>query len=123
MRNRIIHRAGIVLAVITLAAPSVTNAAEATAGQDNAIEGTVRAAEQRQHIEGARVVLEGGGISREAVTGADGRFTFASVPPGEYQITASIIGRRAGTVDVTVIAGEGLADLVCIWQFIGRDRS
>jgi len=24
---------------------------------------------------------------------------------------------------VTVIAGEGLADLVCIWQFIGRDRS
>ena len=24
---------------------------------------------------------------------------------------------------VTVITGEGLADLVCIWQFIGRDRS
>ena len=106
MRNRIFHRAGIVLAVITLAAPSVTSAAEAATGQDNAIEGTVRAAEQRQRIEGARVVLEGGGISREAVTGADGRFTFASVPPGEYQITASIIGRRAGTFDVTVIAGE-----------------
>ena len=74
--------------------------------QDNAIEGMVRAAEQPQRLEGASVVLEGGGTRRVAVTGADGRFTFASVSPGEYSLTASVLGRQTTTVDVTVVAGQ-----------------
>lgn len=106
MRSRNIHFAGIFLATTMLAAPAAAAATEPTATQDNAIEGMVRAAEQPQRLEGTRVVLEGGGTSRETVTGADGRFTFASVPPGDYQITASVLGRRAGTVEVTVVAGQ-----------------
>jgi protocatechuate 3,4-dioxygenase beta subunit len=38
---------------------------------------------------GVRIVIEGNGLRREAITGADGRYQFA-VPPGQYAIRAEV---------------------------------
>lgn len=112
MRSSIPTLAGVILATavstISVQAANLefTTTPALTTIQETAVSGSVRAAEQPQRLEGASVVLEGGGTRRETVTDEDGRFTFESVPPGEYQITANVIGRRSGTMDVTVVAGQ-----------------
>jgi hypothetical protein len=51
------------------------------------IDGTVMIADSL--LGGAQVTLTGAGVTRTAASGADGAFTFADVPPGNYTITAT----------------------------------
>jgi uncharacterized GH25 family protein len=47
----------------------------------------------------------------EGTTDADGKFSIADVPPGDYNVSASVKGQGAGREKVTVKAGETTADL------------
>ena len=113
MRSLTLLIAGIIGATV-MSTTAVDAAAETTTAatpsaetyQESGIEGSVRAAEQPQRLTGVTVIMEGGGTRREAVTGQDGRFAFESLPAGEYQLTAQILGRRTGMMDVTVVAGQ-----------------
>ena len=107
---------GVMLGAATATTPvqgaaTASGAAPVTATrQETAVEGTVRASEQPQRLVGASIILEGqgnaAGTRREVVSGDDGSFMFESIPAGEYQITAGMLGRRMATRDVTVVAGE-----------------
>ena len=116
MRRRTPFLMGVMLGAATATTPVqgadiVSGAAPVTATrQESAVEGTVRASEQPQRLAGASIILEGrgnaAGTRREVISGDDGSFMFESVPAGEYQITAGMLGRRMATRDVTVVAGE-----------------
>ena len=116
MRRRTLFLVGVMLGTATAATPvqgadTASGAAPVAATrQETAVEGTVRAAEQPQRLAGVSIILEGrgsaSGTRQEVVSGDDGSFMFESVPAGEYQITAGILGRRMATRDVTVVAGE-----------------
>ena len=116
MRRRTPFLMGVMLATATATTPvqgaaTASGAAPVTATrQETAVEGTVRASEQPQRLAGASIILEGqgnaAGTRREVVSGDDGSFMFESIPAGEYQITAGMLGRRMATRDVTVVAGE-----------------
>ena len=110
MRSRTIHLAGAALAIIT-----VGTVATATPVNGRHHHGRRPGDHRPGHGQGRRAAPAPGGSKgriggRRHESGDRHRrgrpFTFSSVPPGEYQITASIIGRRAGTMDVTVVAGE-----------------
>ena len=116
MRRRTPFLMGVMLGAATATTPVqgadiVSGAAPVKATrQESAVEGTVRASEQPQRLAGASIILEGqgnaAGTRREVISGDDGSFMFESVPAGEYQITAGMLGRRLATRDVTVVAGE-----------------
>jgi hypothetical protein len=59
-------------------------------------------------VTGARVKLTGGdaSASQEAVTGADGTFSFAKVGPGEFQLTIVAAGFATQTTSATLHGGE-----------------
>ena len=116
MRCRTVFLTGIILATATATTPvqgaDIASGASpfAATRQETAIEGTVRALEQPQRLAGVSIILEGqgsaAGTRREVVSGDDGSFMFESVPAGEYQITAGMLGRRMATRDVTVVGGQ-----------------
>jgi uncharacterized GH25 family protein len=47
----------------------------------------------------------------EGTTDADGKFSIADVPPGDYNVSASVKGQGMGREKVTVKAGETTADV------------
>jgi TonB-linked SusC/RagA family outer membrane protein len=73
--------------------------------ETGAITGVVTAQETGNPLAEARVTVAGGGLS--AVTGPNGRYTIAGVPPGTYRLTARLIGYALGEAsDVLVSAGQ-----------------
>jgi len=69
------------------------------------IAGAVTTQQTGAPLTGATVTLAGGSLG--AVTGSDGRYLIAGVPPGTYRVRARLIGY--GTVEdtgVVVTAGE-----------------
>jgi outer membrane receptor protein involved in Fe transport len=68
-----------------------------------ALVGRVTAVEQGQGLGNVLVTLEGTDHTR--LTGPDGRYIFAGLPAGQYSVSASTLGRRSITHDVTVRAG------------------
>ena len=59
------------------------------------VDGVVMDSETKQPLAGATVLVQdrgGSGGKMITVTGNDGRFTFRSVPPGQYMIEASRSG-------------------------------
>jgi hypothetical protein len=59
-------------------------------------------------IAGAHVRLTGEGqsLNQEALSGADGQFSFANVPPGTFQLTVTSAGFEAQTFSVVLHSGE-----------------
>lgn len=55
-------------------------------------------------LAGAVVTVAGPGA--RAVTGQDGRYEIEGVPPGAYQVTASLLGYAPATRSVTVVPGQ-----------------
>jgi hypothetical protein len=66
-------------------------------------------------VAGARVKLTGEGISesQEAVTGADGTFSFAKVAPGAFQLTVVAAGFATQATSGTLHAGENY--VAAVW--------
>jgi outer membrane receptor protein involved in Fe transport len=56
-------------------------------------------------LPGATVTLEGGsGVKLDGVTDAQGIYRFPSLAPGNYKLTASLTGFKAGTVNDVIVA-------------------
>jgi TonB family protein len=70
------------------------------------LEGTVRAAGTREPVGGFDVVLQSGDVRRVAITGPDGRFVAADLPPGAWTVRADEPGWSTVEVGVTTEAGK-----------------
>ena len=86
--------------ILLLALPAAYAQAEST----GTIVGTVVDAEKGTVQDLAQVYIAE--LNKSAEWGADGRFTMAKVPAGEYRITAELIGYESATKTVVVVAGE-----------------
>jgi len=64
----------------------------AATAQTGVIRGQVLSAPARTPLSGVNITLQGAG--RGALTGADGRFMVAGVPPGQYNLQATLLGYR-----------------------------
>ncbi|MFC1662102.1 carboxypeptidase regulatory-like domain-containing protein [Gemmatimonadota bacterium] len=64
------------------------------------IRGTVRDRERGEGLEEAAVTLQPLGLTR--LTDANGRFVFENVPPGQYRMTADLLGYSTREEPVTV---------------------
>jgi hypothetical protein len=53
-----------------------------------------------------RVTGEGQSLNQEALSGADGQFSFANVPPGTFRLTVTSAGFEAQTFSVVLHSGE-----------------
>jgi len=70
------------------------------------VEGTVTGTASAP-VEGATVrLLDGATEVDTATTDADGGYSFAGVPPGDYTVSVTATGYVAATEDVTVVAGQ-----------------
>jgi iron complex outermembrane receptor protein len=67
------------------------------------VAGTVTAAPSGEPLEGVRIAV--GGTSRAAVTNPRGEYRIAELPPGDYTITATMIGREPARRAAAVRAG------------------
>src|SRR5690606_10463335 len=92
------HTWAIAACVAGLLLPGTTPALAQQAG--GAVEGIVRSADGGSPLVGAQVIIEGPSLG--ALTGADGRFRIAPVPPGTYTVVVHFLGyateRREGVV-------------------------
>lgn len=73
------------LAAVLCATPAL---AQDTTGR---VAGTV-VDSSKAAIPGATVKLEGGAVNQMAVSDAEGRYTFATIPPGVYKLTTTLSG-------------------------------
>jgi len=96
-------------------------AAPAAAQETGSIAGTVTDAATRAPLAGAQVAVQGraGG----AVTDAQGRYALRNVPAGARVVRASMLGRSAREVTVTVAAGaEARADFALAVQAVALEQ-
>ncbi|MDH5590535.1 MAG: carboxypeptidase-like regulatory domain-containing protein, partial [Gemmatimonadota bacterium] len=79
--------------------------------QTGAITGTVRSAETGEPLASVQVSVEGTGYG--SLSQANGRFLILRVPPGEYTVTAVLIGFSSASRTVMVAQGaSAVVDLV-----------
>ncbi len=92
-------RLGIVIGTVALfvTGPSLS------AQQTGRVQGTVRAGESLQPLQGVQVTLDGTGLG--GLSGADGRFVIADVPAGSYTVGVTLIGYGREEQQITVAAG------------------
>jgi iron complex outermembrane receptor protein len=88
MIGRAAVRIAVIAAIVAIGAPSAGSVAAGVT-----VSGTVSGSDQG-FLTGASVAIAGG-ERRSTKTDADGRFTFADVPKGRYQITVSAEGYLA----------------------------
>ena len=69
-------------------------------------------------LPGVVVTVTGAGVRQEHVTGRNGAYTAAGLPPGDYVVTAALPGFE--TVEVPVSVGEGAVETVPIQLQISR---
>lgn len=81
------------------------------------ISGVVKAADTKEPLPGANVVLKG--TSLGASTDLNGRFIIPSAPAGSYKLVVSYIGYQRKTIDITVTDGQELKeDITLNFQMI-----
>ena len=61
-------------------------------------------------LPGVRVIVTGGGMRRQAVSGADGRFDVSDVPPGSWDMTAELPGFTQGRRRIAVTTPDSVVD-------------
>src|SRR5436309_16040520 len=81
------------------------------------VAGTVTAQQTGAPLAGASVTLVGGSLG--AVTGSDGRYLIACVPPGTYRVRARLIGY--GTVEETGVVRTATDPATVGFQLRPRD--
>ncbi|MHB9035661.1 MAG: TonB-dependent receptor [Armatimonadota bacterium] len=80
--------AAVILGAIILACAG----AWVTAGTTGSVSGVVKDAETGKPLSGANIVISNTNLS--TVTDAQGRYVVTNVPPGDYEITAQMVGYR-----------------------------
>ena len=80
---------------------------EATRDKAGTISGAVSDATARKPVGGVKIVVEGKDLTVLTITGADGRFSVADLPPGKYKLQASKPGFQAKAAWATVTAKAG----------------
>lgn len=80
--------------ILTLAA---CTAMYVQAGTTGIIKGTVKDAETGELLSGVNVMISGTKLT--TVTDDAGRFVITNVPPGDYEVTADLVGYAQGVVD------------------------
>ena len=86
----------VLLAAVLCAAPAW--AQETTGSVAGVVVDSSKAA-----IPGATVKIEGGAVNQIAVSDGEGRYQFASVPPGTYRLTATLSGFSTGLAENVVV--------------------
>ena len=86
---------GVTAAFLTTTAPS------AHAAQTGGVQGTVKDA-QGKPIQGAQVLLQGGGAAVPARTDGSGYFSFAGVQPGAYDIQVNVVTFQSASQSILV---------------------
>jgi len=71
---------------------------------DGTVTGKVTAAETRESMFGANVLLKGTTIG--AATKDDGSYTITNIPPGTYTLVASFVGYHTESTKITVTSNE-----------------
>jgi len=98
-------RATSLLAALLVAGVALVAAPDVQAQNVGRIAGTVTDAGTRQALPGANVVIVG--TTSGAAVGMDGEYSILNVPPGRYEVRASMLGYEAVRVeDVVVNAGR-----------------
>jgi outer membrane cobalamin receptor len=109
------------LLLIGLATAIVTSiiAVQALAGTTGIISGVVSDQAKGTRLSGANIVVKG--LNLTTVTDANGYYSITNVPPGTYQVTASIVGYQDMSrseiqviMDATATAGFALSEAVTI---------
>ncbi|MBC52423.1 MAG: TonB-dependent receptor [Gammaproteobacteria bacterium] len=106
-------------------APGIVNVAIAQAGASSVatatgeVSGVVSDAARGSFLIGAEVRLSG--LDVVAVTDSEGRYTFRSVPVGQYSVNASYLGRPTAQASVTV-ANNQVATANLALGVIGADN-
>jgi iron complex outermembrane receptor protein len=80
--------------------------AAAAMAQTGSISGTVKAKGSGESLSGANVAIAG--TTMGAASDANGNYTIAKVPPGNYTLRVSFIGYSEMTKEVTVTAGQAI---------------
>lgn len=88
-----------------------TSPPEETANRAGTIGGAVSDLATRKPLGGVKIVVEGKDLTVLTITGSDGRFSVADLPPGKYKLTATRAGyqSKAATATVTAKAGASVA--------------
>ncbi|MEN6355490.1 MAG: TonB-dependent receptor [Armatimonadota bacterium] len=86
MRTHRVQLAVLILSITALVCACVW----VTAGTTGSVSGVVKDAETGAALSGANIVIAGTGLS--TVTDENGRFVIANIPPGDYDITAQMVG-------------------------------
>ena len=73
---------------------------------NSTISGTIHDSQTGETVIGAHVVLEGTG--KGGATNIDGEYTIRDVDPGDYELTASYLGYKTVTKEVSVGSDETL---------------
>lgn len=98
MRTYRIQLAVLILSITALVCAGVW----VTAGTTGSVSGIVKDVKTGTPLSGANIIIAGTGLS--TVTDENGRFVIANIPPGDYEITAQMVGYGTQTLaDVQVI--------------------
>lgn len=71
------------------------------------IGGAVTDAATRKPLAGVKIVVESKDLTVLTITGSDGRFMVADLPPGKYRLTATRAGFKSGISSASVTAKAG----------------
>ncbi len=88
-----------------------TSPPEEAANRAGTIGGAVTDLATKKPLGGVKIVVEGKDLTVLTITGSDGRYVVADLPPGKYKLTATRAGyqSRAATATVTAKAGATVA--------------
>jgi len=77
------------------------------AGTTGTVSGTVKDAQNGAPLSGANVVI--GGTKLSTVTDASGRFVITNVAPGDYEVTAEMVGYATQKTDAVLVTMDTVA--------------
>lgn len=96
------------MTAVLISAPFWSGAGAQGQESSGSATGTVTASETGQPLAGAQVTIDG--TDHSTLTGSNGRFAIAGVPPGTYRLTVTLIGYADFmTAEVVVSAGEAVS--------------
>lgn len=84
-----------------------TSPPEEAQNRAGTIGGAVTDAATRKPLAGVKIVVESKDLTVLTITGSDGRFVVADLPPGKYRLTATRAGYKSGLANATVTAKAG----------------